>query len=205
MTEAEWNACTDPQPMLRFLRGKASDRKLRLFAVACCRRVWPDLTDERSRHAVEVAEQFADGGLKEEDLKEAEHSAWEAHHELEAYRSLVAFIAASTAGISAQNAASATAPMIESDDSDQCRANLLRSIFGPLPFRLVTLDPAWLTAIVIQLASAIYEERAFDRMPILGDALEEAGCSNTEILTHCRQPGEQVKGCWVVDLLLRKT
>jgi hypothetical protein len=61
MTEHEWLACRDPRPMLLFLRGKVSDRKLRLFGCACCRRVWPLLIDERSRRAVEIAEQYVDG------------------------------------------------------------------------------------------------------------------------------------------------
>ena len=78
-----------------------------------------------------------------------------------------------------------------------------RGIFGN-PFRPVAIDPAWISPTVKQLAEAIYEERAFDRMPILVDALEEASCSNADILNHCCQPGEHVKGCWVVDLVLGK-
>jgi hypothetical protein len=61
MTEAEWLACTDPAPMLEFLGDRASSRKLRLFAVACCRRIWPLITEAHCREAVEVAERLADG------------------------------------------------------------------------------------------------------------------------------------------------
>src|SRR5262249_31476740 len=73
------------------------------------------------------------------------------------------------------------------------QATLLRCIFGN-HFRPVTVNPAWLAPTVTTLARAIYEERAFDRMPILADALEDAGCGNADILQHCREPGEHARG-----------
>jgi hypothetical protein len=87
------------------------------------------------------------------------------------------------------------------------QAALLRDIFGLLPFRPVTIAPAWVAwndATVVKLAQAIYDERAFDRLPVLADSLEEAGCHDPDILAHSRQPGEHVRGCWAVDLLLGK-
>ena len=81
---------------------------------------------------------------------------------------------------------------------------ILRCIFGN-PFRAGTCDTAWQTATVTSLAQAIYDERAFDRLPILADALEDAGCTNADILSHCRGPGPHVRGCWVVDLLLGRS
>jgi hypothetical protein len=83
------------------------------------------------------------------------------------------------------------------------QAVLIRDIFGNL-FRPVSLIPTWLTSTVLALAQQMYESRDFSAMPIIGDALEEAGCDNEEILNHCRQPGKHVRGCWVVDLLLDK-
>jgi hypothetical protein len=80
----------------------------------------------------------------------------------------------------------------------------LRTVESVEPF-CPKVDPAWLTAKVVALAQAIYDDRAFDRLPILADALEDAGCTNQDILAHCRQPGEHVRGCWVVDLLLGKS
>jgi hypothetical protein len=79
----------------------------------------------------------------------------------------------------------------------------LRDIFGN-PFRPVTIDPRWLTFSVLDLSRAIYDERAFERLPILADALMDAGCDNDDILNHCRGDGPHVRGCWVVDLLLGK-
>ncbi|MBL8796949.1 MAG: hypothetical protein JNM56_23815 [Planctomycetia bacterium] len=79
----------------------------------------------------------------------------------------------------------------------------MRCIFGN-PFRRDTVNPAWFTSTVVSLAQAIYDERAFDRLPILADALEDAGCTNADMLKHSREPGEHVRGCWCVDLLLGK-
>jgi len=81
----------------------------------------------------------------------------------------------------------------------------VRCIFGPTPFRPVIIDRSWLTTTVTQLGEAIYAERTFDRMPILADALEDAGCTNQDILAHCRSAGDHIRGCWVVDLLLGKS
>ena len=81
---------------------------------------------------------------------------------------------------------------------------LLRCAVGN-PFRPVAIDPQWLTSTVVALAEGIYADRAFDRLPILADALQDAGCGNEDVLTHCRDAGPHARGCWVVDLLLGKT
>ncbi len=100
-----------------------------------------------------------------------------------------------------------TASLINSNNTpatfweDVSHRPLLHCIFGN-PFRPTNLNPDWITSTVESLARTIYEDRAFDRMPILADAMEEAGCDNAEILQHCREPGVHVRGCWVVDLLL---
>jgi hypothetical protein len=84
---------------------------------------------------------------------------------------------------------------------------MLRCIFGNL-FHPATLDPTWLAwngGTVPKLAQAIYDDRRFSDLPILADALEEAGCTDADILAHCRSEGPHVRGCWVVDLLLGKS
>jgi hypothetical protein len=84
----------------------------------------------------------------------------------------------------------------------QCR--LVRDIFGPLPFRPVTIDPTWLSSTVKRVAASIYSDRAFDRLLFLADALEDAGCDSETILNHCRHPGVHARGCWALDLVLGK-
>ncbi|HXG12005.1 MAG TPA: hypothetical protein VNK04_19785 [Gemmataceae bacterium] len=199
MTESEWLKCSDPLPMLDFLRGRAGDRKLRLFAAACSRRVWHWI-DDLGRQAVEAAEAFADGLMGPEELRAArlacrsagERAAW--------------YAAASDPFKAAGNAArSALGGVALSQQPAECaaQADLLRDIIGN-PFRPLMTDPIWRTSKVVGLAQIIYDSRAFDRMAGLADALEEAGCDNAAILSHCRQPGEHVRGCWVLDALLGK-
>ena len=91
-------------------------------------------------------------------------------------------------------------------DSQRCvYASLLRDIYGN-PFRPVAFDPAWRTSTAVGLARTMYDARHFHAMPILADALQDAGCEDTAILDHCRdENGLHVRGCWVVDLVLNKS
>jgi hypothetical protein len=225
MTEADWVICADPQKMLEYLRDKASDRKLRLFGCACCRQVWNLLLDPRSQKAVMAAEDFADGLATIAELSLANfraHSAVDSqsHWDQDVTAQLYAAGAArdvsyvDTAGLfahicdAARQAAYAPARAFRQGSLKYAEERtkqlpLLRDIFGN-PFRPATIDASWLTSTVVSLARPIYDERAFDRLPILADALEDAGCTNDEILNHCRQPGEHVRGCWAVDLVLGK-
>ena len=212
MTEQEWLTCADPQPMLEFLLDEATNRKFGLFAVACCRRIWHLLIDERSRLAVDMQEGFAERTVTQEEQDEAFGPAYVAEMDLdEAGTTSESIVMAARAAASAAcnghpvgtAKAAAKAVQMERDERpEQCV--LIRCIFWYL-FRPIALNPTWLTATVRQLAEAIYDERAFDRMPILADALEEAGCTNAghpDALPHGQ---EHVRGCWVVDLLQGKS
>jgi hypothetical protein len=239
MTEAEWLACCDPELMVQFVSGRTSERKLWLFATACCRRIWDELTDQRSRDAVEFAERYVDTGRTDEQLRlsmsvhdlddpngeqlsalqgAAEQALFDAEDENEsaaeaAYMAIggpyldavscAADVAAErAAGLDFQSPKWQAARRAEMQE--QCR--LLRDILGG-PFHPVTVSPAWLAwndGTVAKLAAAVYDERAFDRLPILAHALEEAGCDEQAILDHLRGPGPHVLGCWALDLVLEK-
>jgi hypothetical protein len=84
------------------------------------------------------------------------------------------------------------------------QAEIIRELFGPLTHRQVQIEQSWRTPAVVALATSIYEERRWEDMPILGDALSEAGCTDAEVLDHCRGPALHARGCWVVDLLLNR-
>jgi hypothetical protein len=182
--------------MLAFIRAKASERKLRLFACACCRRIWRLLSDDRSRKAVKTAERLADGLATRQQLRAARAYAADAYafaqggsYYAPAAHAAYAHAAAACAAEEVYEAARcAAAHPATTNTEEAAQAALLRDLFGS-PFRHVSLHPTWLTwngGTAVQLAQTIYEERAFDHLPILADALEEAGCDNADVLAHCR-------------------
>jgi len=228
MTEAEWLACDNPTAMLKCLSGDTSDRKLRLFGCLCCRRHKHLLTDERSQVAVEMAELWADGLATEAALEAAESAADQAKDDCvmarqdSEYSDNERFTNAARAAclLATVNAFGAERCQVvvgycrvvalheafesdrpQSEDTSLCM--LIRDIFVN-PFCPVAFDPAWLTSTVVAIAQGMYESRDFSAMPILADALQDADCDNEDMLQHCRQPGEHVRGCWVVDLVLGK-
>lgn len=226
MTEEEWLSCSDPQAMLEFLRDRgASDRKFRLFAVACCRSLWHLLDDDRCRRAVERSESYADGVLAKSVLaisRKEMPSKYRNKHRQAIARSLSERSAEGWAlgwdmskyslRANSSDAANLTllayvvgqSHSVNPDGHDGFPAQVLRDLFGN-PFRQVTIDPSWLASTVTALARGIYDERAFDRLPILADALTDAGCDSDLLLDHLRGPGPHVRGCWALDLVLGKT
>ena len=228
MTEQEWQVCTHPPTMLAFLDGKASERKLRLFACACCRRIWHLFTDEPSRRAVEVAERYADGAAGEEELSKAafgtqtiasdtpERAAGEAAsasiwlNTFSASHYAAFAVASKDFGVRiAAHAVRDRFPLLlgARDAERLAQCGVLRDLLGPLPFRPITIDTSWLTwhdGLLVSMARRMYDSRDFADMPVLADALEEAGCANADILEHLRGPGSHVRGCWVVDALLAR-
>jgi hypothetical protein len=172
MTEQEWLAFTDPQEVLLFLRDRLSARKKRLFGVGFCRFL-RGLARYRDAVVFEPwAEQVADGLMSLDDARAAVKSEWGQDH---FFRGL---LEVDQVGVNRILALSGSPVATEEDTRLRFAHDLLRCIAGN-PIRPVTLDRAWLTPAVIALAKTIYDQRAFDRLPILADALVEAGATTT--------------------------
>jgi hypothetical protein len=211
MTEEEWLVCNDPEVMLRL--GWTPARKRRLFAVACCARIANVMT-ESGQKAVEAAEAFADGAIDARELAQIRlrvgyPNAARRDHAANAARAASAQVELLGALDAASQAVRACVTSPAEQDSQHsaeraAQTALIRDIFGN-PFRPIAFSPEWRTDTVVALASQMYESRDFGAMPILADALQDAGCDSEDILTHCRDPRQvHVRGCWVVDLVLEK-
>jgi hypothetical protein len=228
MTEAEWRSAVDPLPMLEFVRGKISDRKLRLYACACCRRMWHLLRDDGGRKAIEASELYADRQITQQQLAAACGVARKIERRasksllspMERPPELVAIEAARDVARSAllkvrrarlmaelpamavHRALAVAEVTISNRPHEQSYlANLLRDVAGN-PFALGDGSVAFLSVAVLDLGRAIYDGQLFDQMPILADAVEDAGCSDAALLAHLRGPGPHAKGCWALDLVL---
>jgi hypothetical protein len=200
------------------------DRKLQLFAAACCRRIWELLTSDVARRLVELTEQRADGEMdlvamrttvKDLDVgRQGDRAAREAAA-LDCRNWVASQESYLRAAACAENAVADVMPAASVQEL-VTRANrrvaeyaaqlsLFRDIVGN-PFRPVAFAPEWRTSTAIALARGMYESRDFGAMPILADALQDAGCDNDDILDHCRgEKQAHVRGCWVVDLVLGKS
>jgi hypothetical protein len=231
MTEQSWQTCFDLQRMLNCLPEKMSERKLRLFAVACCRHIGDLLYDGRCWQAVKTAELFADDLATAAELNAAEvaasdyiaarerryHFPWPIARSQDlnpvdqaadaalacAWKSArhAARASASQAANAARSATLSRPRTLESAVLCDLLRDILGNPFGAPP----VLSSNFLTLTVRAIARTIYEERCFVDLPILADALEEAGCTNTEILDHCRRRGPHARGCWALDLVLGKS
>lgn len=227
-SEEEWRNCDFFYPHIRLIdRSRVGDRKLRLFTAACVSRLrsGPYLGDQewvaealvRQADAPPTAARARQvaAALREVRLRCTEVMGgmyWQAsidysdEPETDPWR--VAFGTADATIIAAARRIRVAAGLPDERPEDEHRADeeralsdLVKCIFGN-PFRPAQLDPAWLTSTVIALARGIYQDGKFDRMPILADALMDAGCDTEDILAHCRSEVTHVCGCWVMDLIL---
>jgi hypothetical protein len=219
VTEQDWRLSADPQAMLDLVGPSLSERRLQLLLCAGLGHVLDARTPGRTRQALDTVARFADGLASDKELLDARSRAWEAATSFWVQQ------ARSHALLSPEQARRHTLLVTAANATARRRDDLLRALDGGLrraiqddawlagllrevvgnPFRPVACDPAWLLwggKAPAQLAQGVYQEGAFDRLPVLADALEEAGCADPEILGHRRQGGGHVHGSWGLELLL---
>jgi hypothetical protein len=222
MTESEWLDERQAQTLLSFLlepgrlqRTRIGKRKLRLFSCGCCRLIWDGVESKHLRSALEAAEQFADAGGGPSELERASELVGYAMAVLpspdfryqQAASILVGYSIHPSASTAAVSSAMFHLPAIGSLTNERfprrLQCSLVRDIFGN-PFRPMAIDTEWKTSTVVSLAKSMYESRDFSMMPVLSDALQDAGCESAEMLSHCRGSRPHVRGCWVVDGVLSR-
>jgi hypothetical protein len=229
MTDTDWLAGTNPDTMISLLTKRVSNRRWRLFTAACLREVGHLLLGQAARQAFLVLEAFADGHKSAAELAVAHGEAVAAHRHLfsasfprdrydrrvlprvEAAHQMLAWATLPSRDPRRQ-ALMVASTLRHADHNDpawrqriaRTQCDLLRDLFGN-PFRRLRVPKAWLRTTgqqAVEIARAIYEDRSFDELGILADALVDADCPCDELVCHCRESGPHGRGCWVVDRLL---
>ena len=218
MTEVEWLTCGDRSRMRSVIKSRPySPRKWVMFDIACLDRIRGFFEDARFVRYLGKLDEFADstGSLWPPSFPHESAAVREACRSFAHGDPLRAAKIAAVRGLleaGRQNLGVSELAAVAVGRRDvgggyhaekRAHCTLLRDIFGN-PFRTVTLGPAWRTDTAVSLARVMYETRDFTGMPILADALQDAGCEHADILDHCRGDSPHVRGCWVVDLVLGK-
>ncbi len=218
-TEKRWLTETDPQAMIEFLGDAASDRKLRLFACACCRRAWKFAKNKRLKELLPLLEKIADGQVKDRERARAHNLSDEtAHARLDDMQQCLGWefwgatakpldrgdpdfgeLAAAAFGY----AAGLGSKFGKAKKAERERQTpVVREFFGN-PFKPVGFSLTWRTDTVLTLAKQMYDSREFSAMPILADALQDAGCDSEDLLNHLRDTSlTHYRGCWALDHVL---
>jgi hypothetical protein len=230
-TEQEWRSCEYLYPLIRLLDPDLVEaRKLRLFTTACVRHLCGDPNLGEDGWVVEALEHQADAPPTPDEVRRVAAALrevrlrctavmggmyWQAsvdykeEPETDPWRVAMSTAEAViiAAGWRARRDAGLMDQRPEGEDyatEERSVCELTRCIFGN-PFRPVAFLPEWRTITAVALANLMYESRDFGTMPILADALQDAGCENEDILSHCRDADQvHVRGCWAVDLVLGK-
>lgn len=192
MGRSEWAYSSNVSRMLKFLRMsyRMSDRKWRLFAIACCRRM-----NSPYESILRLAERYADGIASDFELENACHG-----HTLPEVIRWAKRIDGSTLRAAAETAHSMAKSQEDPLREELAQSDLLRDIFNP--WATTPVDEPWMTPDLTALAKVIYQQHAFHRIHELAEAAKAAGCKDDELLRHFRSEGDHVRGCWAVDRLL---
>ncbi|MGF1580780.1 MAG: hypothetical protein ACFCD0_15570 [Gemmataceae bacterium] len=231
MTEDKWFACQNPDHLLDYVQDQISDRKLRLFVCACVRMVWDLLIDDRSRRAVDCGERLANGHLSYAQTRNVGLAARSAElsfrdsnfrgsqGRMQAYHAARAAALTLVPNADLMRLGPTFCELAQIEKLSQleppaavrrrvrsAQSRLLRCLVGN-PFRPMYVEPrclVWNGGIIVKIAQRIDESRNYGHLPVLADALEEAGCSNEVILEHCREGTTHAKGCHVLDCILSR-
>jgi len=217
MNEIEWLKSSDPLELIRYLDSKSRVRKHLLYGCAECRRKWDHFSgDAVSIQNLELAERYADGEVEASELRNAKDAMYYGYvkggssitmflleiDSISPVEAVVSSILEELTNWALDNVGEDKTPEVIKEE-ELLQVQLVHDVFGN-PFRKVKLNRKTLSSQAISIATAIYDDRAFNRLPILADALQESGVDNEDILNHLRSHGPHVRGCWALDLVLGK-